>query len=79
MYHTVLVFIIKNAEFVRSRLNGNLAIFLMAELSYKGRRSYPQEVGNLLYFIPLDKDAAFSVATISAHLAIKCFQNNYLK
>ena len=75
MYQAVLFFIIKYAELIRPRLQGKPAPFVMAELADKGCRCYAQELGNLLYFISLYKDAAFAVTTSSAHLAFKCFQN----
>ena len=78
MDQAAFLFIIKDAIFIRPGLNGETATLFIAILCDKRCRFDPEEVGNPFYFIPLDKDAPFPVATGSAHLAFKSFHNKII-
>jgi hypothetical protein len=78
MDQAAFLFIIKDAIFVRPGLNGETAMLFIAILCDKSCRFDPEEVGNPFYFIFLDKDAPFSEATGSAHLAFKRFHNKII-
>jgi hypothetical protein len=79
MDKAMLLFIVKYAIFVRTRPDGKPAALFVAILCEKRRGFHPKEVGNPLYFIHLDKDAPFPVATSSTHLAFIRLHDKCLK
>ncbi len=79
MDEAVLLFVVKDAIFVRPHLNGETATLFIAISRQKGSRLQPQEVGNSFYFILLDKDAPFAVATGSTHLTFESLHDKCLK
>jgi hypothetical protein len=71
VYQATFFLFIKYTEFIRSGPDGNLVICFMAILGNKGVRRNPQEIGDHLYLIPLNRDTALPIATGSAHFAFK--------
>jgi hypothetical protein len=71
MDQAAIFFVIKYAVLVRTCLNEKPAVFFQTKLSDNRCLIHLQDSRNLLDLFFLYEDAAFTVATISAHLTLK--------
>ena len=76
MYRALPFFVKKDAKAVFSGFDGESFMFFVAESGDKRLRINFKEIGDPLYFIPADKDSAFTVTAGSTFFAFECFHES---